>query len=106
MDKIKMSRFKRFVAKHILKYYIFWLRNFNRGKLKHNLLTRKDRGYPECTDCGLCCVNCECWDSKTKKCKIWKHTLTTNCRDWPITPLQLKLDNLEKKCRFYWEKEK
>lgn len=99
MDKVKRSVLKRFTARYLLKYYIFWLYNFDRGKLKKNLLNRKEKDGPKCADCGLCCLNCVAWD---KVCKIWKHIEITSCKDYPITPIQLWLDNLEGKCRYYW----
>jgi len=102
-DKLKRSWSQRFIARHILKYYVAWLHNFNRGKLKKNLLERKEKEEPLCTDCGLCCINCVAHDSNTNLCKIWKYTNITRCREFPITPWQLKLDNLEDKCRYYWE---
>jgi len=102
-DEVKRSGLKRFIARYLLRYYIFWLHNFNRAKLKRNLLTRKERNSPKCTDCGLCCVNCIAFDKSTKRCKLWKHEYILRCREFPITPWQLKLDNLEGKCRYYWD---
>ena len=102
-DKLNRPYWKRWVAKHVLKYYVFWLHNFNRGKLKHNLLTRKERDGPDCRECGLCCKNCECY-GEDGLCKIWKYTDITRCREWPITPWQLYLDELDGKCRYYWRK--
>jgi len=106
-DKVEeRSYLKRWVARHILKYYIFYLHNFNRDKLKRNLLSRKERDSPSCLECGLCCVNCIAFDSKSKKCLIWDKSnngMITRCKEFPITPIQLKLDNLEGKCRYYWD---
>jgi len=103
-DKVKRSKFQRFIAHHLLRFYIFYLYNFNRDKLKHNLLTRQERESPTCQECGLCCVNCEAWNDETKLCNLWKYQEILKCRPFPVTPLQLKLDNLNGKCRFYWEK--
>ena len=103
-DKIKRSFLQRFVAKNLLKYYVFYLHNFNRTKLKSNLLERKERKGIKCTDCGECCVNCVAYNKINHLCKIWKYSDMIRCREFPITPLQLKLDNLEDKCKYYWDK--
>lgn len=96
---------KRWIARHLLKYYIAWLYNINRSKLKHNFLTRCDTGSPECSDCGLCCVNCECYDSRNRLCNIWPESeqgMVTRCKEFPVAPIQLYLDHLKGKCRYYW----
>ncbi len=101
-DKVKRLFIQRFVAKYLLKYYIFYLHNFNRRKLKSNLLTRQEKQEISCMDCGLCCVNCIAYNKEIPHCKIWKHTNITRCREFPITPLQLKLDNIVD-CKYYWD---
>lgn len=93
----------RYIKGYLLRYYLFYLLHFNRGKLKENLFLRKDKGKPKCTDCGKCCSNCIVWNRNTKLCKIVKNR-DYLCREYPIAPIQLKLTNLEGICRFYWEK--
>ena len=105
MDVEKM----KFIARYILKYYISWLHNFNRLKLKRNLLTRMEHeSRPNCEDCGLCCKHCIAYREEKGHCKIWEQSdggRITRCREWPITPWQLRLNpQLKDVCRFYWEK--
>ncbi len=96
---------RKFFLKTI-RYYIAYLRVFRRGQIKYNLMTRQDRGYPDCKDCGECCKTCFCWNEKTKLCKIWNDP-TPTCQDWPVSPLQLQKPGLDKsKCRYYWIEDK
>lgn len=91
-------------------YIYWWLHCINRGKLKNNLLTRKDRGYPLCIECGLCCASvCSCFDFDTGLCKIWDDTIATKCRSFPVAPCQAGGYNRKVKpfhvCRYYWGEE-
>ena len=85
----------RFYTK-IWDLYKFYLLNFRRNKLKHFLKTRK--GY--CNKCGSCCKYCECLEGN--HCKIWKHSITIGCKDFPLCPLDKKRLGVENVCSYYW----
>lgn len=85
--------------------YRDWLLNTvdGRKKLLHYLISRKENDYPECLDCGLCCVNCEAYSKIKKRCTIWKEAKRVfNCDNYPICPQALIKDGLEGVCRYYW----
>ena len=85
-------------------YTYLWLPTLGRWTLKEFMINRIDRGYPLCIECGLCCLGCKAWDRNTRHCKIWEHTQTFGCKDFPYHPGAIKPIAREV-CRYRWEPE-
>lgn len=102
----RYSKFQISLWKHFGKYYIFYLINFNRKKLRKLLLARKDNGM-DCRDCGLCCKNCPALDLNKRgfSCKLWEQKELIRCVHFPLHPIQLQIEkeaNPKFKCRYSW----
>ena len=82
--------------------YIFIMINFFRDKVKKSLSLRKEKGLPNCQDCGLCCKHCVAYDHETGLCRIW-YDADYRCKKYPLFPFQIK--RFGDKCRYYWENE-
>lgn len=85
----------------ITNIYLFYLIKLRRGKLKESLSKRKERSYPTCRECGLCCKSCVAYNQKTGLCNIWKDA-DYRCKSFPLFPFHLKIIGVEGKCRYYW----
>ena len=76
---------------------------FKKGLVKHNMITRKEKGF-SCKDCGfVCCKGCP---ALTKNgCKLWGTTalVPCGCADFPITPLHLDRMGVTDCCKYYWD---
>jgi len=98
----KLPKWKFFFMKRYLPFHIFWITTINRNKLKQFMLTRKEAEHPDCLSCGLCCIGCLAYDKENGWCRIWKDA-DFRCRQYPLSPLQLKVYGIQDFCRYYWE---
>ena len=100
-----LSKWKFFVMKRFLPFYMFWILHIDRNKAKKFLLTRKEADHPKCTECGLCCRGCPAYNKETELCDIWEDA-DYRCRTGPICPLQLKVYGIQDFCKYYWGNDK
>ena len=94
------------MIKFIYRMYMIYLLHTERGRRKtiRYLLARKERDGPSCLECGLCCLHCEAYNKRLKKCLIWEDAKRVfHCDRYPVVPMALKVDGLVDKCRYYWE---
>ena len=66
----RLNKFRYWIMKRILPFYMFWILHINRNIAKRYLLSRKEAENPKCTECGLCCLGCPSYNHKTKLCNI------------------------------------
>ena len=92
--------------KYSYRLYHWYLLNTYRGrrKLLHYQLTRKERSYPLCLDCGMCCKDCLAYSHEEGKCIIWTEAQRVfKCDNYPLCPQALEKDGLKGACRYYWD---